>query len=213
MNYRTLNMSEYPRRAHFEYFNAMQNPYVGITVQADVTELYKRVKANGLPVFLSILCAATAAANDVPELRRRVRNGVIIEYERCRPSFTLALEDETYCYCTVNAPADDLRRFVEAGRREQELAKTAQSFSDGEDDGDLLFISCLPWQSYTSLTQPTPVPADYNPRITWGRIYEQNGRTLMPLSLLAHHALADGLHISRFFDAFAGRSEQAAKQL
>ncbi len=203
MNYSILDMSTYSRKAHFEYFSSFANPYAGLTVQADITPLYKAVKADKAPFFLSILFAATSAANSVPELRRRVKDGSIIEYERCRPSFTLALNDDTYCYCTVNAPADDLCSFIEDGRHQQELAKAEQNLSDSEDDGDLLFISCLPWQSYTSLTQPTPSPADYNPRITWGKAYEHDGKFLLPLTLLVNHALADGLHIARFFDAFS----------
>lgn len=202
MHYRTLDMDAYPRRAHFEFFNAMQNPYVGATQQVDVTALHKRAKAEGLPLFLSTLFVVTLAANGVPELRRRVKDGAIIEYERCRPSYTLALDDDTYCYCTVNAEARDLNAFIAEGRREQELAKGARNLKDDEDDGDLLFVSCLPWLSYTAIEQPTPSPADYYPRIAWGRICPQGERMLMPLTLLGHHALIDGIHIARFFEGF-----------
>lgn len=202
MKHITIDMDNNPRKAHFEYFNAMASPYIGLTAQTDITLLYDTVKAEKLPMFLSMLYAVTVAANSVPELRRRVADGSVIEYERCRPSFTLALDNDTYCYCTVNAPAQDLHSFIAEGKREQELAKVAQNLSDGEDDGDLLFISCLPWMNYSGFVQPTPSPADYNPRITWGKIYEQNGCMLMPLTLLANHALVDGLHVSRFYEAF-----------
>lgn len=202
MQYRTLDMHNYPRKAHFDFFNAMQNPYVGITAQTDVTPIYRKAKSEGLPLFLSTLFAVTLAANNVPELRQRVTDGNIIEYERCRPSYTLALDDGTYCYCTINAEAKELSGFIADGSREQELARSAKSLTDSEGDGDLLFISCIPWLSYTDISQPTPSPADYFPRITWGRIYPQGERMLMPLSLLAHHALVDGIHISRFFEGF-----------
>ena len=35
-----------------------------------------------------------------------------------------------------------------------------------------------------------------------GKLYESGTRVLLPLTLLAHHALVDGLHIARFFEAF-----------
>lgn len=202
MTYTTLDMESYPRKAHFTYFNSLQNPYMGVTQQVDVTALRRYAKANGLPIFLSTLFAVTQAANSEEAFRLRVKDGGIVRYDWCRPSYTVALDDDTYCYCTVNTQTDDLRQFVAEGKREQELAKQAVSLSDGEDDDDLLFISCLPWLSYTAFTQPTPVPADYNPRISWGKLYEQGDRVLMPLTVLAHHGLMDGLHLSRFYEAF-----------
>ncbi len=52
----------------------------------------------------------------------------------------------------------------------------------------------------TALVQPAPFPADSNPRITWGKYFCQEGRTLLPVTLLAHHALVDGIHIARFYE-------------
>ena len=40
---------------------------------------------------------------------------------------------------------------------------------------------------------------DSNPRISWGKYITVNGRTTLPVSLFVNHALADGLHISQFF--------------
>ncbi len=39
----------------------------------------------------------------MPEFRRRILNGGIVEYARCCTSHTVALEDETYCYCTLES--------------------------------------------------------------------------------------------------------------
>ena len=55
------------------------------------------------------------------------------------------------------------------------------SIEDGDAADSLLFVSSLPWLRYSSLIQPTPEPADSNPRITFGRYGEQEGRTLMPV--------------------------------
>ena len=82
-----------------------------------------------------------------------------------------------------------------------ELAKETSSIEDGEDADSLLFFSNIPWLSFTSIVQPTPTPADSNPRITLGRYFCQNGKVLLPLAVLCNHALVDGLHISRFYSA------------
>ena len=90
--------------------------------------------------------------------------------------------------------------YLPYAKREQERAKTARSIEeDAADTGDLLFISTLPWLSYTALVQPVPAPADSNPRITWGRFYAEGKKTLLPVSVLCNHALVDGVHIAAFY--------------
>ena len=68
-----------------------------------------------------------------------------------------------------------------------------------EDILDKIFISTLPWISYTALIQPVPVPADSNPRISWGRYFVQDGKTFLPVTVLCHHGLVDGIHIGNFY--------------
>ena len=174
MNWRTVDMSRESRRDQFAYFQTLSNPYVGVTVQVDVTELAVWCRERGTSFFLAVLYAAVRAANGVPELRRRIRGDQVVEYDRCPSSHTVALPDGTYCYCSL------------------EVDRPFREF--------LPFVSCVPWLSYTALTQPTPTPADSNPRITWGRWHRQEGRTLLPMTLLANHALVDGIHIARFYE-------------
>ena len=75
---------------------------------------------------------------------------------------------------------------------------------------DKLFISSLPWVSYTALVQPVPQPADSHPRISWGKYFLQAGRTLLPVSILCHHALVDGLHLAAFYQALDRELAEAA---
>ena len=70
--YRFLDMAGDPRQAQFDYFRTMTSPYVSVTVPCDITPLHTAVKTRGLPFFLTLLHTAINAANDVPELRRRI---------------------------------------------------------------------------------------------------------------------------------------------
>ena len=40
---------------------------------------------------------------------------------------------------------------------------------------------------------------DSNPRFSWGKFTEENGRVTLPVSLFINHALADGWHVTRFY--------------
>ncbi len=197
---RSIDMRNHPRWAQFEYFSKMANPYVGVTVNVDISQLIAWRAATGAPFFLSLLYTVSRAANAVPELRRRIAvDGQVMEYDWCPTSHIVLKPDESYAYCTLSAdkPITD---FLTEGVSAQRHCMECGTLDEPEPE-PLIFISTLPWLSYTALVQPTPVPADTNPRITWGRCFQENGRTLVPLSLLAHHALLDGLHLSRFYQA------------
>lgn len=200
MNYHVIDLSNDPRREHFALFSSMQNPYVGVTMQVDITAFLQSCCEKAVPFYLSFFYCATRAANAVPELRRRILNGQVIEYDWCIPSGTVLRQDGSYSYCVQDCtlPFEEyLPKAIEA----HQYAKEYANLDDGEDALNLIFISCLPWLHYTSFTQPTPVPADSNLRLTWGKYAEENGKTTLPFTLLANHALVDGLHIARFFQA------------
>lgn len=209
MTYKYLNMETYKRKSHFEYFNSLAYPYVGITVNVDITELLKAIKKNELPFFLTICYCVSKAANRIAEFRQRIVDNQIVEYDFCRTSHTVALNDGTYCYCDLdcNFPFE---KYITYATEKQERAKQNKSI-DEEDTTDKIFISTIPWVSYTALINPTPYPADSNPRITWGRYFLQNDKVLLPLSVLCHHALVDGLHIARFYDLLNEEIDKIAR--
>lgn len=200
MNYQYLDMEHYRRKSHFAYFCGLAYPYVGITAEVEITDLLHMVKEKQLPFFLTFCYCVSRAANGVPEFRQRIQDGAVIEYENCRTSHTVALEDETYCYCVLDSdmPFAD---FIRYAVKEQDRARGEKKISDDEQEGkELIFISTLPWLSYLSLIQPVPMPADSNPRITWGKYEQKKEKTVMPVSVLCHHALVDGRHIAEFYE-------------
>lgn len=200
MNYRYLDMETYRRKNHFAYFNTLAYPYVGITANVDITDLLKKIKAEHFPFFFTVCYCISKAANSIPEFRQRIVEDKIIEFDHCRTSHTVALEDGTYCYCTL----DDYVPFpayIDYAAKQQEEAKQLNTIEEEKEETyEMFFISTLPWVSYTSLIQPVPIPADSNPRITWGKYFEQGGRSLLPVSVLCHHALVDGVHIAHFYE-------------
>ncbi|MFR5318583.1 MAG: CatA-like O-acetyltransferase [Blautia caecimuris] len=165
-----------------------------------MTALLAFIRAKKLPFFLTICYCVSRAANQVSEFKQRILNNQIVEYDYCLTSHAVTLSDGTYCYCDLdsNLSFDD---YISYAAREQEKAKQQNSINEEEDDIlGKIFISTIPWISYTALINPTPVPADSNPRITWGKYFMQNNKVLLPISVLCHHALIDGLHISKFYE-------------
>lgn len=208
MNYRHIDMNSYKRRDHFNYFNSLAYPYVGFTVNIDITEFAETAKEQKLPFFLTFCYGVSRAANSIPEFRQRIDKNGIIEFDNCQTSHTVALEDKTYCYCALDSNMP-FSRYLPYAVQAQEDAKQKRSITeDDEDTADKIFITTLPWFSYTDFTQPVPSPADSNPRITWGRYFRQNDRTLIPVTVLCNHALVDGIHIADFYKSLENQLQQ-----
>lgn len=209
MNYRTIDMSTHPRSAHFAHFSAMADPYVGVTAEVEDGGLLQACRQRGWPFFLSFLYCAGRAANAVPQLRQRLWQGGVIEYDACDTSHTVMREDGTYSYCRVDC-MQPFQQYLPQAAARHEAAKQHGGLEEGEDPLSLLYVSCVPWLRYSALRQPVPIPADSNPRITWGRYETENGRTHLPVTLLANHALVDGVHISAFYAGLQAELEQLA---
>ena len=61
------------------------------------------------------------------------------------------------------------------------------------------FVSCVPWLYYTQIKEPVGGADDSNPRFAWGKYREENGRTMLPMSLFINHALCGGWHVAQFY--------------
>ena len=96
-----IDMAQYARRRHFDYFRSLPYPYVGVTENVDVSGLVRFCHEKGCSFYLAFLHAAARAADGVPQLRQRIRDGGIVEYDACPTSHTELLPDGTYCYCTL----------------------------------------------------------------------------------------------------------------
>ena len=199
MSFHYIDMENYKRRAHFEYFSSLPYPYAGLTVNIDVTDAlqYSRTKKHSF--YLTILHAAALAADGVDEFRQRIRDDQIIEYSECPTSNVELLEDSSYCYCTLHHHMDLEEYFTQAEKNRK--ACRENGINEDAEVESAYFVSVVPWLHYTAMIQPVAGGKESNPRLTWGRYdVNENGRFIMPFSVLANHALVDGIHISHFYE-------------
>ena len=199
---RIIDLETYPRRSHFEYFGAMAFPSVGLTANVDVTNLIRFAKAHGGSSFHAVLWTAAKAVNAIPELRQRIMDGQIVEFDHCNAGYTVAREDHTFCNCDVETRMSLEEFFVDARRRQNEAIQHPGFVNPDEDEVGQIFTSCMPWVSFTQVVQPVPCPGDCNPRIVFGKYIQEGEKTLMPLHIQCNHALVDGYHISEFYRIF-----------
>ncbi len=208
---RTIDRTTWARRSHFELFRSMAYPYVSLTAPVDVSPIRDVVARRGGGLFKPTLWAVSTAANAVPALRQRIRGDAVVEHDVVHPSYTALATDAVFNYCTVDHDEVIAAFFASVDRANAAVANETELVPDAPDRDDLLFLSAIPWRRITSFGHPVPLdPPDSFPRISWSRI-ETNGEVSMQVT--ANHALVDGVHIARFFDAVEAAARRVAAAL
>ena len=196
---RTINMQTWSRREHFKTFSAFDHPHFGICVNVDLTSFYPIVKLGGHSITVAIVYVLARAANAIPEFRFRIREGKVVEHDIVHPSFTLLTDKDLFSFCMLDY-IDDFSEFAANAAGKIAYVKQHPTLKDTPGQDNLLFMTALPWVSFTSFRHPMQLhPADSVPRFAWGKFFEDGKRLKMPLDVQGHHALMDGIHMGRFY--------------
>lgn len=197
---RTIDLKTWPRKNSFDFFSTYELPQFNICTNVTITKTYEFLDEIQISKFTAMLWLICLAANSVPELRHRKRGNTVIEHERVHPSFTWLNTDNTLTFCLAEY-VPEVREFFSNVHNSVAGKETNPVDADKQGGDDVLYISCVPWINFTSISHPAKFD-DTNaiPRITWGRFTRDDSQWTMPVSLQVHHGLADGYHAGLFFE-------------
>ncbi|HYO46477.1 MAG TPA: chloramphenicol acetyltransferase [Gemmatimonadota bacterium] len=207
-----LDLDAWPRRAHYELFRSYDSPWFNLCADVDVTALHAWSGSEGGPSFFAAsLWYSLAAANEIEEFRYRIRGEGVIVHSLIHGGSTVLLPDGTFRFAYYDFEPD-LDRFIEHVALVMDRVKIESGPLDPQDDrDDLIHYSVIPWVSFTSFSHARRWGTDDAiPKIVFGKHREVDGRRLMPVSVEVHHALVDGLHVGRFYEAFQRRLDGAS---
>jgi len=208
---RTIDMSTWPRRKHFEFFQAMNHPQVGLCANVDITALRAATKERQVSISIAVTYVLARTANAIPEFRLRIRGAQVVEHDVVHPSFTVMATDDLFSFCTMIYDAD-FARFAEAGAAAVARAQANPNLENEPGQDDLLYMSVIPWVSFTAFLHPMQMhPVDSMPRIAWGKFFAENDRLKMPLAVQGHHAVMDGVHVGRYYEQVQGLLDRPAE--
>lgn len=194
-----IDIENWKRKDHYYYFRQLDYPHFNICGNLDITKFHRYSKENNLPFFISVLYTSSKTANSIKEFRMRIRKDQVVEHETVHPSFTAMIEEEVFSFCTVNY-TENFEEFRTDTAKEIAKVKNSIYIKDETGRDDLLYITSIPWISFTNITHPIQMnPVDSIPRISWGKYFEDNGKIKLPMSVQVHHALMDGIHVGKYF--------------
>lgn len=194
-----IDINNWKRQKHFNFFKNMDYPLFNLTLNVDITAFLKRIKDDQESFFYAFLFLTTKAMNEVEAFRLRIREEEVVLHDAIHPSFTYLTDEDTFVFTEVKF-VDDFARFKTAALHAAAESAKKSNLSDEVGRDDFIFVSSLPWLSFTSITHPINLDKKEQsvPRLTWGKYFQNGDKTLIPLSIQVNHALVDGIHIAQF---------------
>jgi chloramphenicol O-acetyltransferase type A len=203
-----INLDTWPRKDHYNFFQNFDYPHFSLCAEMDLSVLLPEIKAKKLSFTAVMMYLIAMVANQIPEFKQRIHQDGPIEHDLVHPSATVLSTDDLFTFCSVIFN-ENFESFYQDAVAEIELAKSKPSLEEKIKDDSMLFMTSIPWVSFTSFMHPLKLnPADSIPRFAWGKFRQENEKVLMPLSVQGHHALMDGLHLGRFYQALQGYLEK-----
>ncbi|MCJ8153396.1 chloramphenicol acetyltransferase [Chryseobacterium sp. SSA4.19] len=201
---KVIDIASWNRKEHFDFFSQMASPYFGFTTEVDCTQAYKESKEKGCSFFAKYLHASMIAVNSVDELKMRILGDNIVLYDTVNAGTTIGRADGTFGFAYIHF-SEDFHTFTT--ELQEEIAGVQNSvglrMNNGELGKDLIRHSAIPWNSFSALLHPTPLDKTESvPKITFGKFSIREGRYYLPVSVEAHHGLADGFHLAKYLEKF-----------
>lgn len=194
--YTIIDEATWKRAMHCAVFRNSVEPAFCVTFEADVTRFRRMVKEQGVSFTLAMVYAVCKCANEIEAFRYRFLDGKIVLYDKIDTAFTY-LNQETELFKVVNVPMiDDLRAYCALAEK---TAKEQTDYFTGPLGNDVFQCSPMPWVTYTHISHTNSGKKDQaTPLFDWGKYYERDGKTLIPVSVQAHHSFVDGIHLGQF---------------
>lgn len=195
-----LAISTWERRDHFNFFNAFEEPFFGVTVDVDCTIAYTKAKALGISFFQFYLHQSLVAANETTPFKYRIIDDKVWIYDQVNASVVINRPNGTFGFGYIDF-YEDFELF--SHHATLEIAKVRQSTGlvPASSGDNVIHCSAMPWLNFKSLSHARSFAfKDSCPKFSFGMLREENNKKLMTIAIHVNHALMDGYHVSLFVD-------------
>jgi chloramphenicol O-acetyltransferase type A len=183
------------------FFKQMEEPFFGVTTTIDCTKAFEKAKELGISFFSYYLHKTLTALNAVEEFRYRIIGEEVYIFNQINASATVLREDKTFGFSLMEYHEDAIL-FSDIVKKEIYRIQNTKGLFTREEYGDnLIHFSALPWIKFESFSHARSYTwPDSCPKISFGKMTEENGKKTMPISIHVHHGLIDGYHVGQFIE-------------
>ncbi|HEV7382704.1 MAG TPA: chloramphenicol acetyltransferase [Dyadobacter sp.] len=198
-----LDLDNWPRKEHFNFFSQFDEPFFGVCVEIDCTIAYRQAKQNNHSFFLHYLHKSLTAVNMIEPFRYRINTEKqIVVHDVVSASATINRDNGTFAFSYMPFNPD-FAVFKDDCNQEIERIRQAPSIFPDHIADDIIHYSSLPWLKFTSMSHARNFAfPDSVPKISFGKMTTEGEIRTMPVSIHVHHALMDGIHVGQYVDTF-----------
>lgn len=197
-----LNIENWNRKEHFLFFKKMEEPFFGITTTIDCTNAYAKSKELNVSFFTYYLHKTLVAVNAIEPFRYRIIENEVYIFDKINASATIMREDKTFGFSLIEFDAN-IQKFAVITKKEIARIQTTTGLLTRDFDINLIHFSALPWVNFTSFSHARSFSfPDSCPKISFGKMMDENGKKTMSMSIHVHHGLMDGYHVGQFVELF-----------
>jgi len=193
-------------------FNLDENPFIdflssrySMTARVNVEKLWNFCHDNDRSFFIMSLGCLMNAVNKVPQLKRRIIDGKVVEFDYLEGTTPIMDKNKNiYREMRVETPQNfdnnlkwhdyvkDLSKSILSGENESFLLDMHK-----RDAENIANFSCIPWVDFDSVTNCVVNPNQIQPLITWGRV---NRDYEMSISITVSHIFVNGRELGYFYE-------------
>jgi chloramphenicol O-acetyltransferase type A len=198
-----IDINSWERKDYFNFFSNYEEPFWGIVSNINCSKAYEYCKKNDISFFLYYFYNSLKAVNNIKELRYRIEEDKVVEYSKIHASQTIERDDRSFGFGFFPY-FDEFEEFLDYSKNEISQVKAANGLGLDRIDNplrqDVIHFSVVKWVSFTGLSHARNFKFKESiPKITFGRFFREKNDMFLPVSLHAHHSLADGYHAGLFF--------------
>jgi len=199
---RELNIDDWARKDHFNFFMQFEEPFFGVVIDIDCTKVYDNAKQKGLSFFLLYLHKSLVAANKIEAFRYRISEGKVFIYDQTHASPTINRPDGSFGFSYMDY-YESFEEFNAAAQQEIDRVQNAVGLVPAVSGENVIHYSSLPWINFKSISHARSFSfKDSSPKISFGKMTVHGDKKIMPVSIHVHHALMDGFQVSQFIELF-----------
>lgn len=199
-----IDIENWNRKEHYEFFKEFDNPSFGIVTEIDCTKAFNLAKENKVSFFASYMHKSMLAVNQTEEFKYRIIDNEVVVFDVIHIGTTIGRADGTFGLTFIHF-SEEFEAFNSELQKEIDAVQNSVGLRLNNEDTkcDLVRYSTLPWSSFTGLLHPTRNSSSESvPKITFGKAFLKEGSRFLPISVEANHALVDGYHIAKYLERF-----------
>lgn len=195
---KNIDLNNWKRKDLYSHYDICTNPFIIVSTEIDITNLYNYVKKNKLSMYASIGYYILNTANEFEGFKYRKENNNLVLYDKVNANFTDSFNGGDIFFFSVKLN-NDLKEFnINYRNTKDDYIKNNREYIEKEYRNDEIWFSCVPWFSFVTITPPYNHD-NYIPQFIWDKFKHNKNKVTTNVMVMIHHGFMDGYQLGQFF--------------